>query len=186
MTARAEKDFNVKVTVRSARVLNAITEAFGTQADMSRATGIPHHQINKFVTMRETPVGEDGWKDSAETFAAALGKYPSDLWPEHMQNVKLRRATAELSMDTDEVQAVMDGGVDRHALRDLLTYAAGGLNERYMKVLQLSLEGATSDEIAQEFGVSRGRAHQMLMSAQQKMRDRLKLCGITSAAKALE
>ena len=184
MTARA--DFNVKVTVRSARVIDAITEAFGSQAEMARATGINPQQINKFVTMRETPVGVNGWKDSAETFAAALGKYPSDLWPEHMQHVKLARATAELSMDTDDVQAVIDGGLDRHLLRDLLEYAAGGLNDRYMDVLRLSMDGATCDDIAEELGVSRPRAHQMLLMAQRKMRDRLKLRGITSAAEALE
>lgn len=66
-------DFNIKMTVRSARVLDAILEQYESQSEMARATGLTVAAIGKFVTMRSKPFNEQGWTRSAEDFATALG-----------------------------------------------------------------------------------------------------------------
>ena len=149
-------DFNVKLTVRSARVLAAIEAKFGSQAEMARKTGFGMTRINAWVTMRETPVGEGGWKNSAVDFATALGVYPGDLWPAHMQDVKLRRATAQVSLDRDKIEALMsstDVPVQIEQ-RTMLVKMAKGIRDRDMEAITLHIGNATLSEIGDELGVS--------------------------------
>lgn len=177
------KDFNIKLTVRSARVLAAIEDKFGSQSEMSRATGISLTKINGFATMRHVPVGLSGWTKTAETFASALGEYPSDLWPEHMRDVKLKRATADVSLDLDDVRALTTSrDLD---LKYLLSKSARGVKDRQLRALMMQMDGATLDEIGGELGVTRERARQITIKSLRVMKGNLARMGIRSVTDAL-
>ena len=182
----AVKDFNLKITVRSARVLAAINAKFGSQAAMARATGIGASKINSLVTMTTSPVGVHGWSDLAETCAAALGVYPSDLWPQHMQRVLLKRATADISLDMAEIEGVMsDNG--SYALRELLGKASVRLTDRQIKAICMHVSGATLDDAAKELGmVSRERARQITMKGLRQMRKKMHAMGIHNFSEAMQ
>jgi DNA-directed RNA polymerase sigma subunit (sigma70/sigma32) len=176
-------DFNVKMTVRSERVLRAIEDKFGTQSEMARQTGINQGAVNAFVTMRQTPIGLNGWTEAADKFAAALGEYPSDLWPEHMREVKLKRATAELSLDMDQVMAIAsDGNPD---LKFILGKSFKGMNPRSMKAIGMTMEGATLEDIGAELGVGKERARQIMFKGYRTMRENLHRFKIDSVTDAL-
>ena len=169
-------DFNVKITVRSSRVMDAIEDKFGSQSEMARKTGIGLTIINGYVTMRISPVGLSGWTGAAVDVATALGKNPSDLWPQHMQSVILKRATAELSLDMEDVKAIISG--ESPYLKDILGKSVKGMAPRYITAAVMASEGQTFDEIGSELGVSRARAQQIAVSAFRRMRVNLLRIGI--------
>ncbi len=176
------KDFSIKVTVRSARILAAVEKKFGTQTEMSRRTGLSTQHINVFVTMRVAPVGPNGWTEMAEKFASALGVYPSDIWPEHLREVRLKSATAEMSLDVAEVMAISgDSGPDVQLnMKLLIAEAARALTERELYVVTTRSDGATLEDLANEFGVGRERVRQIEARAHRKMRTGLRRIGVES------
>lgn len=169
-------DFNVKITVRSSRVMDAIEDKFGSQSEMSRKTGLGLTRINGYATMRHSPIGYSGWTQNAYDFASALGKNPSDLWPQHMQGVILKRATAELSLDMEDVQSIISG--ESPYLKDVLGRSVKGMKPRYITAAVMASEGRTLDDIGSELGVSRERARQIAASAFRRMRVNLLRIGI--------
>ena len=178
------KDFNVKLTVRSARILDAIEKKFGSQANMARQTGMNISRINAFVTMRASPTKTSGWTKDAEDFAAALSVPPSEIWPEHLRDVRLKQATAELSLDFDDVQAITSGS--NIGQRMLIAKATDGIVPRQLAAVFMYHGGATLDEIGRELNVSRERARQIMLIGERKMRFRMKRLGITELHEALE
>jgi len=178
-------DFNVKMTVRSARILAAIKDKFGSQAEMARQTGIGMHQVNAFVTLRALPVGLKGWTGAAETFASALGAYPSDLWPDHMRDVKLKRATAELSLGLEQVLAIAADDTNA-GLGDLLGKASSGISERYLTAVAMNNAGATLDEVGDHLGVTRERARQIITKGMRQMRGKLERLGVRELSDAID
>lgn len=183
MTERM-KDFNVKLTVRSARIIDAINEKFGSQANMARETGINPNRINGFVTMRSSPTNTTGWTRAAENFAAALSVPPSEIWPEHLRDVRLKQATAELSLDFDDVQAITNGS--NIGQRMLIAKATDGILPRQLAAVFMYHEGATLDEVGRELNVTRERARQIILIGERKMRLRMEKIGITKINEALE
>ena len=178
------KDFNVKLTVRSARILDAIEKKFGSQANMARETGISPNRISAFVTMRVSPTKTSGWTKDAENFASALAMPASEIWPEHLRDVRLKQATAELSLDFDEVEAVTSGS--NIGQRMLIAKAVDGLPPRQLAAVFMYNGGATLDEIGRELNVTRERARQIMLDGEHKMRFRMKQMGITELHEALE
>lgn len=178
-------DFNVKLTVRSGRIISAIEEKFGSQAKMSRATGMSIQQISSFVCMRQKPVGEKGWTRFAEDFATALGVYPSDIWPDHMREVTMKRATAQVSLDADQVQQIINHGGDTEQ-KLLLGAATEGMNQRHLLALDMFKDGATLAEIGEELGVSGPRARQILATGMSHVRKKMERMGITRMADVLQ
>lgn len=169
-------DFNVKVTVRSHRILEAINERFGSQSEMARQTGMSVASINSFVCLRCLPVGANGWTDKAENFASALGVYPSDLWPDHLRDVRLRTATAEVSMDMAEVERLC--APQSESIRGILDRGQAGLDERQITAIEAFKSGWTFDELGAELGVTRERARQIQAKAMRKMKQRFLRLGV--------
>lgn len=178
-------DFNVKLTVRSGRIISAIEEKFGSQAEMARETGIALPRINSFVCMRQKPVGENGWTRAAEDFATALGVYPSDIWPDHMREVTMKRATAQVSLDADQIQQIINHGGDTEQ-KLLLGAATEGMNQRHLLALDMFKDGATLAEIGEELGVSVERARQILAKAMTLVRKKMARMGITGMVDVLQ
>jgi len=171
------KDFNLKITVRSDRIIKAIEAKFGTQAALIKASGLPGGTVNGFVCMRLKPCGPNGWKQTAETLAAALGVYPSDLWPEHMREVTLARSTAELSLDSHQVQQIIgpDNSFDQ---RQVLNLAMDGLLLKTKLAITMQMNGATLEDIGEVLGVTRERARQRTTLGMRQMRNNMAKNGI--------
>ena len=53
-----KEDFNIKVTVRNARLLEAIRKKYESVADISRKMGQHHSTVNSLVTMKIKPINE--------------------------------------------------------------------------------------------------------------------------------
>jgi len=177
-------DFNVKLTVRSERVLAAIENKFGSQAEMSRKTGINSGRINSLVTLKVLPVNGSGWTDLAEDMASSLGVHTSDLWPDHMRDVKLKKATADLSLDFEQVKAIATSS--SADTRMLLGKAAKGVRDRNMVAITMQIGGATLDDIGKELGVSRERARQILFRGLRKMKENMKRLGVNDFNSAIK
>lgn len=178
------KDFSVKVTVRNGRLLNAILEKHPTCAAFARSIGRTDQSINGYVSMRVSPLSRGDWSEPARDIAAALGKYPEELWPKHMERLTLRRNSGVVEMDIAEVEAVISGNF---AQRELIERWSAGLNHRDRIAIAATMEGATLEEMAKDLGVvSRERARQIQARAIRKMRKAALKDGVRDFTGAVE
>lgn len=178
------KDFNVKVSVRNNRLLSAIRENHDTVSEFCREFDLSITGVNGLICFRDPPMKKNGeWRPLALDVAAALGAYPSDLWPKHFERAQTKRATAEIEASAEEVAAIAapDGDIERQILqRKLLANWARNLRPRELKVVALRQQGATLEEVAKEFGVKRQRVRQIEQKAYRKMRVNAAKQGIKS------
>ena len=178
-----EKDFNIKVTVRNGRLLNAIRENYNSVAEFARQLGRSHTSVNNLVTMKAKPFNQNGWTDLALDVATFAGKEPEDLWPEYMREVRLPRATAELNADLNEVQAIQSSTSPEKQIAqlDAIKKIAKVLTPRELNVIRNRfVDEMTLDEAAKEEGVSRERLRQLEAKALRKMQYSAYLKGFMS------
>ena len=187
----SEEDFNIKITIRNGRLLKAIRAKYATVADMCRKMNRGPAQVNSLVTMRDTPLrrskyrddnGEyfQDWSDLALDICAMVGKEPEELWPEHMKEMKLRKATAEVSMDFEGVQRIANSNSRDKALSQLsvLEKFSESITPREKKVLRLRfVENLPLEEVAKMESITRERVRQIECKALRKMRNRAVLFG---------
>lgn len=173
------KDFNVKITVRSGRLLDAIREGHPSVAAFCRATNIPKSNVGMLVCMRIKPIGKNGeWKDMARDIAAALGKYPEEIWPEHMREIQAIRSTAEMSANMSEVQALSDQ--NSVEARRLLERWSSKINPRWARIIHQRANGMKLEEIGKAEGVSRERIRGIVFQGQRAMRKKALTDGVRS------
>lgn len=137
------------------------------------------------MTMKKIPVDDKGWKNDAVNIASALGLYPSEIWPEHMQMARLKMSTAEVSLDAQDVRQIMSIGqeIDQVAASDLLEKLMADLTPRYkafMKWRLLAGSEATLDECCEVLGVSRERARQIERKSISRMKMKAYRLGVKS------
>tara|TARA_R110000868_G_scaffold403307_3_gene680467 strand:- start:391 stop:966 length:576 start_codon:yes stop_codon:yes gene_type:complete len=185
------KDFSVKITVRNNHLLSAVADKFGTSAEFSRQSGVKNSAIAAYMTMKVAPVNKSGWRSDAVNIASALGLYPSDIWPEHMQQVRMAMATAEVQMDAKEVKSIIAhrDGIDQTSAADLLRKITDTLSPRYKAFMQWRLlfgSEATFDECGEVLGVTRERARQIECKAMRMMRNRAKRLGVKRISDLIE
>jgi DNA-directed RNA polymerase sigma subunit (sigma70/sigma32) len=170
---RNDKDFNLKISVRNARLLNAVRAKYDSVANMARQGNLTISRVNSLMTMKLKPVDMRGqWRDIALDVAGMLECDPEDLWPDHIKNVKLDKSTAEMTMNFEAVMQIAKSSGPAHlercetvdALMDSLTpIEAKVLNMRYQ------LEESYTD-IAKEVGRTGNRVAQIEAKAVNKMR----------------
>lgn len=166
-------DFNVKLTVRNARLLSAIRESYGSAAELSRQMGEAYSAVAGLVNMRIKPFNSKGWTRLAESVAVMLSKQPDELWPEHMREVKLAKSSAELELGLKEVQELTSGVSSevRLSQQKVLSDFMGKLTDRHREAVNLYyFENRTFEEIGEHFNVSAARARQIVQNALRKMR----------------
>jgi len=174
------KDFNIKVTVRNGRLLNAIRKRYESVADLARQMGRSPTNINPLVTMTVKPISEKGWTDLALDVAAMVGEDPEDLWPKYMREIKLKRATAEVSMDLDGVKQIMADGSSEKSLSQIsaIKKLSENLTSREERILQLRwIEDHTLEECGKIFGVSKERIRHIEAKVFRKMKHTAKALG---------
>ena len=175
-----DKDFNIKVTVRNGRLLNAIRKRYESVADLARQMGRSPNNINPLVTMKVKPINEKGWTDLALDVAAMVGEDPEDLWPKYMREIKLKKATAEVSMDLDSVKQIMADGSSEKSLSQIsaIKKLSADLSPREERILQLRwIEDHTLEECGKIFGLSREHIRHIESKAFRKMKHTAKALG---------
>ena len=170
-----DKDFNIKVTVRNGRLLNAIRERYESVADLARQISRSQTAINQLVTMTVKPINEKGWTNLALDVAAMVGKEPEDIWPKYMREIKLKKASAEVSMDLDSVKQIMADGSSEKSLSQInvIKQLSSELSPREERILQLRwVEDHSLEECGKIFGVSRERVRDLEAKTFRKMKHR--------------
>ena len=168
-----DEDFNIKVTVRNGRLLNAIRKRYESAADLARQMGRSQTTINKLVTMTVKPINEKGWTNLAFDVAAMVGEDPEDLWPKYMREIKLKKATAEVSMDLDSVKEIMADGSSEKSLSQIgvIKQLSEGLSPREKQVLDMRwMKNQTLEECSKVVGLSRERIRQIESKTFRKMK----------------
>jgi RNA polymerase sigma factor (sigma-70 family) len=175
------EDFNLKITVRNARLLEAIQEKYDNQSAFAKAVGRSFASINGLVTFKLKPVNEKGWTDLALDVCAGLGVQPDEIWPKHLEELKLKRSTAELKMDMDGVSALIPDTTSAEtklAQLQAISELSKDLSERHRKALIMHyVEGKTLEQMGKELDVSRERAKQIRLMAERKMRRKAEALG---------
>lgn len=167
-------DFNIQITVRNGRLLRAIREAFGSSAELCRATGINAANLSALLTMRDQPFSKNGsLTKTAEAVVSALGIPADDLWPDHVARLKARRARVEIEMDAPTFAAIADGNMEAMVIyRQAITRWSRDISDRERTALSVHHSGGTLDDVGEAIGgVSRARARAIILRGHRKIRD---------------
>ena len=158
------EDFNVKITVRNNRLLQAIRKKYESVADLSRKMGRSQGAVNALVTMKVKPINEKGWTELASDVAAMVGKEPVEIWPEHLQDIRLSTSTSEFTIDMDGVKQIMsDNSTEKMiAHSQVLQQLDTRLTDKQKKVIDMRFnQNMSLEETGKVLGLSRGRVLQI-------------------------
>tara|TARA_R110000751_G_scaffold211418_1_gene314965 strand:- start:60 stop:536 length:477 start_codon:yes stop_codon:yes gene_type:complete len=130
--------------------------------------------------MTVKPTNEKGWTELALDVAAMVGKDPEDLWPEHMREIKLKRATAEVSVDLNGVKQIMADGSSEKSLSQIsaIKQFSNKLTPREEQVINLKWgENQSLTECSKILNLSKERVRQIEAKSLRKMRHAAKVLG---------
>ena len=167
------EDFNVKITVRNNRLLQAIRKKYESVADLSRKMGRSQGAVNALVTMKIKPINEKGWTNLASDVAAMVGKEPVEIWPENLQDIRLSTSTSEFTIDMDGVKQIMsDNSTEKMiAHSQVLQQLDTRLNDTQKKVIDMRFYQKMSlEETGKVLGLSRERVRQIECKSLRRMR----------------
>ena len=167
------EDFNVKITVRNNRLLQAVRKKYESVADLSRKMGRSQGAVNALVTMKVKPINEKGWTELASDVAAMVGKEPVEIWPENLQDIRLSTSTSEFTIDMDGVKQIMsDNSTEKMiAHSQVLKQLDTRLNDTQKKVIDMRFKQNMSlEETGKVLGLSRERVRQIECKSLRRMR----------------
>ena len=167
------EDFNVKITVRNNRLLQAIRKKYDSAADLARKMGRSQGQVNALVAMKIKPITEKGWTNLAFDVAAMVGKEPEELWPEHLQDIRLSTSTSEFTIDMEGVKQIMSDKSPEKMIAhsQVLQQLDTRLNDTQKKVIDMRFYQKMSlEETGKVLGLSRERVRQIECKSLRRMR----------------
>jgi len=166
-------DFNVKITVRNNRLLQAVLKKYESVADLSRKMGRSQGAVNALVAMKTKPITEKGWTNLASDVAAMVEKEPEQLWPEHLQDIRLSTSTSEFTIDMEGVKQIMsDNSAEKMiAHTQVLQQLDTRLTDTQKKVIDMRFyQEMTLEETGKVLGLSRERVRQIECKSLRRMR----------------
>jgi lambda repressor-like predicted transcriptional regulator len=176
-------DFNIKVSVRNARLLKLVREKFGSNAEMVRRTGIDPSRLSSYMTMKRSPL--DRWgqiRPDVELICAALGANPEDIWPGRLLTETLKTSSAETEVAMDEVAGFIAAPEKTAAYQGLIEKLASAktVKPRCARAALMYAKGATFREIGRDLGVTQERARQIILRGQREMAGAARRLGVES------
>jgi RNA polymerase sigma factor (sigma-70 family) len=187
----AEADYNVKVTVRNARLLSRIRGAgYQTVASFCRAHALSHQLVQGIINLRLSGMKKlsPQWRDIVIQLSDILKCVPQDIIPEQHWQASVEKNVFEVDMTAKEAASLMIGrstSPDDNLIRDeverILRDRIGALPPRLQRVVRLRFgltktakgrgRECTLDEVGMLLGgVSRERVRQMEIKAYEKLR----------------
>jgi RNA polymerase sigma factor (sigma-70 family) len=169
---KMEPDFNIKISVRNARLLRAIRKKYKTSAALAKDAGVSQSQIAALITMKARPFKPNGALTSAaEGIVSALGVTADELWPEHIARLKAKRAQVEIEMSAHDFAEIANSDPEKTAIyRQAISKWSQTLNPREREAIVLYYSGGTLEDVGKELRVNRERARQIICKGERKMR----------------
>ena len=163
-------EYAVKVTVRNGLILRQMKKlGIRTQTELAKLSGIHPTILGTLIGLKKRPVnpktGE--WLDSAFALSAALQVEPEELWTEKQRGMALESNSREVSMSEDAVAQLASGNGTEQMVQEVLTSEKISkvlltLTPRHESIIRRKFfEGDTTENIAKDWGISRGRVHQI-------------------------
>lgn len=174
-----QDEYLVKVTVRNNLILRRMKElGIKTQEDLAQLSGISQPAVSALIGMRIRATNKvtGDWTEHAYRLALALRAEPEDLWTEKQRDMMLDRSWREVSMGEDAVMQLASGLGPERMVQNALTSeridaALDTLDARERGAVKARFfDGATLEEIGQEYGISRERVRQLVLRALRKLR----------------
>ncbi len=181
-------DIRIDIKVRNNRLISLIEERYSNVSQFCREHDLAPTKVGEFCNLKESPLRKGkkkglGWREYALKIADALGVLPDELWPEHMQELKLEVNTGFTTVTTDRVQELLGSthktdpllAYQKEETENVVAHALKFLTEREQTVLSLrfGLGGKppqTLAETGEAIGTSQERVRQIEAKALRKLR----------------
>ena len=176
-----DKDFNIKVTVRNARLLNEIRKNYDSVAEFSRKNHLCYATVYQYVAMKKKPVSFKGWSKTALELCDALNVETQKLWPQHIIEMQLKKSSTELEIDFHEFSAIAANKVDPLHItnqRQAIATFSEALSPRERKVMIYRyVDKMTYKQIGEKMNFNPERGRQIEKRGLRRMYARAKALG---------
>lgn len=171
------KPILIKMRAYNLRLIRAREELGLNQREASERIGFSHQGVlMMYETLKKSPIhlaGESVWKDSAMRIAEFYGLSCEYLWPDDI--LKIRKTAFRMELSSADISTMMLTHDEKSGDIKRLHEALGTLAERPRRVLEMSADGATLDEIGAAIGGrSKERARQIQLKAFSQVRKFMK------------
>ena len=171
------KDFAVKISVKNNRMLRAMRAAgYKTSTSLAAAVGTGPVMISEYLLFKRKPYStiRGDWTELAYRISSALHVEPEDIWPQHIRNVKMKRHSVEIELDSDEVKT-LSSNIKETINKQEFNKLFHVLSPREQVMIDRYMRGETPEELSKGSGVNgddicHQRAHNLIQMAARKMR----------------
>jgi RNA polymerase sigma factor (sigma-70 family) len=178
-----QKDYNVTVKVRNARILNALAKVDEKAGGkLAKKLGVPYAQMLDLINLKIEPVDKHGdWLPSVLKLAELTNTMPVELFSD-AQYYPLDVNVAQFEMGQEEVMQLLNDthvpdpseAIEYKEMQQGIEDVLDSLTPREAEVLRLRFgigyNEHTMEEVGQVYGVSRERVRQLEAKALRKLR----------------
>ena len=178
-----QKDYNVTVKVRNARILNALAKVDERAGNkLAKKLGVPYQQMLDLINLKIEPVDKHGdWLPSVLKLAELTHTMPVDLFSD-AQYYPLDVNVAQFEMGQEEVMQLLHEShapdpyevLEYKEMQQGIEDVIDSLTPREAEIIRLRFgidcREHTMEEAGQAYGISRERVRQIEAKALRKLR----------------